>query len=134
MGLHQVDKTINILVVDDFAAMRKIIKGVLKELGFSNVVEADDGAVALAKLKEGDFKFIISDWNMPSMLGIDLLRAVRADEKLKAVPFLMVTAESRKEDVLTAMEAGVSSYVIKPFTPDALETKITEILSSINTN
>jgi len=134
VGLHQVDKTINILVVDDFAAMRKIIKGVLKELGFSNVVEADDGAVALAKLKEGDFKFIISDWNMPSMLGIDLLRAVRADEKLKAVPFLMVTAESRKEDVLTAMEAGVSSYVIKPFTPDALETKITEILSSINTN
>ena len=126
-GLENVDKNISILVVDDFATMRRIIRGVLKQLGFTNVEEAEDGSAALAKLKGGDFKFIISDWNMPNMLGIDLLKAVRSDDKLKNTPFLMVTAEAKKEEVLAAVQAGVSNYVIKPFTPDVLESKITAI-------
>ncbi len=128
-ALDNVDKKMSILVVDDFATMRRIIRGVLKQLGFTNIEEAEDGAVALSKLKKGEFKFIISDWNMPNMQGIDLLKAVRADEKLKALPFLMVTAEAKKEEVIAAVQAGVSNYVIKPFTPDALESKITDIFA-----
>lgn len=126
-GLDNVDKSMSILVVDDFATMRRIIRGVLKQLGFTNVEEAEDGAVALSKLKQGEFKFVISDWNMPNMQGIDLLKAVRADDNLKSLPFLMVTAEAKKEEVLAAVQAGVSNYVVKPFTPDALESKITAI-------
>lgn len=125
-GLDHV-KDIRILVVDDFSTMRRIIRGVLKKLGFNNIEEAEDGDVALTKLKAGDFQFVISDWNMPNMRGIDLLKAVRADDKLKALPFLMVTAEAKKEEVLAAVQAGVSNYVVKPFTPDALESKITAI-------
>jgi two-component system chemotaxis response regulator CheY len=125
-GLDHV-KDIRILVVDDFSTMRRIIRGVLKKLGFNNIEEAEDGDVALAKLKAGDFQFIISDWNMPNMRGIDLLKAVRSDDRLKALPFLMVTAEAKKEEVLAAMQAGVSQYMVKPFTPDALEGKITAI-------
>lgn len=120
-------KDIKILVVDDFSTMRRIIKGVLKKIGFNNIEEADDGNTALIKLKEGGFQFIISDWNMPNMRGIDLLKAVRANDATKTVPFLMVTAEAKKEDVLAAMQAGVSNYVIKPFTPDTLEAKIEAI-------
>ncbi|MDZ4785852.1 MAG: chemotaxis response regulator CheY [bacterium] len=126
-GLDNVNKNIHILVVDDFSTMRRIIRGVLKKLGFSNIEEAEDGDVALAKLKAGNFQFVISDWNMPNMRGIDLLKAVRADDKLKTLPFLMVTAEAKKEEVLAAVQAGVSNYVVKPFTPDALESKITSI-------
>jgi two-component system chemotaxis response regulator CheY len=110
--------------------MRRIIRGVLKKLGFNNIEEAEDGDVALAKLKAGEFQFIISDWNMPNMRGIDLLKAVRADDKLKALPFLMVTAEAKKEEVLAAMQAGVSQYMVKPFTPDALERKIQAIFKA----
>jgi two-component system chemotaxis response regulator CheY len=128
-GLDHV-KDIRILVVDDFSTMRRIIRGVLKKLGFNNIEEAEDGDVALAKLKAGEFQFIISDWNMPNMRGIDLLKAVRADDKLKALPFLMVTAEAKKEEVLAAMQAGVSQYMVKPFTPDALERKIQAIFKA----
>jgi len=128
-GLDHV-KDIRILVVDDFSTMRRIIRGVLKKLGFNNIEEAEDGDVALAKLKAGEFHFIISDWNMPNMRGIDLLKAVRSDDKLKALPFLMVTAEAKKEEVLAAMQAGVSQYMVKPFTPDALEGKIQAIFKA----
>jgi two-component system chemotaxis response regulator CheY len=113
-----------ILVVDDFSTMRRIVKNCLKQLGFENVSEAEDGQVALTKLQSGEFKFVISDWNMPNMMGIDLLRAVRADQKLKTLPFLMVTAEAQKENIIEAAKAGVSNYIIKPFTADLLQQKL----------
>lgn len=125
--LNSVDKRMPILVVDDFSTMRRIVKNCLKQLGFENITEAEDGSVALSKLQSGEFKFIISDWNMPNMMGIDLLKAVRADEKLKALPFLMVTAEAQKENVIDAAKAGVSNYIIKPFTADALQSKMEAI-------
>jgi len=123
-------KNINILVVDDFSTMRRIIGGVLKKLGFRNIEEAEDGSIALAKLKQSDYQFIISDWNMPNMPGIDLLKAVRADARLKDIPFLMVTAEAKKDEVSAALEAGVTGYVVKPFTPDSLESKISSIFTA----
>jgi two-component system chemotaxis response regulator CheY len=116
-----------ILVVDDFSTMRRIVKNCLKQLGFENITEAEDGSVALQKLGANEFKFIISDWNMPNMMGIDLLKAVRGDAKLKAIPFLMVTAEAQKENVIEAAKAGVSNYIIKPFTADVLQTKMEAI-------
>jgi two-component system, chemotaxis family, chemotaxis protein CheY len=122
-----VSKDIKILVVDDFSTMRRIVKNVLNQLGFTNIVEAEDGKVAFSKLQAGGIDFVVSDWNMPNMMGIDLLRAVRADEKLKALPFLMVTAESQKENVLQAVQAGVSNYIVKPFTADTLEQKLATI-------
>ncbi len=122
--LDSLDKKMPILVVDDFATMRKIVKNALRALRFENVDEAEDGVAALAKCQSGNFALIISDWNMPNMMGIDFLRAVRADERLKATPFLMVTAEAQKENVLEAAKAGVSNYIIKPFTPDALQQKL----------
>lgn len=128
-ALHSVDKDMSVLVVDDFATMRKIVRGCLKQLGFENVVEATDGAMALEKLKTGDFRLIVSDWNMPNMMGIDLLRAVRGDTKLKAIPFLMVTAEAQKENVIEAAKAGVSNYIVKPFTPDQLQAKLEAIFT-----
>jgi two-component system, chemotaxis family, chemotaxis protein CheY len=127
--LATIDKKIPILVVDDFATMRKIVKKALRDLGFENVVEAEDGQIALQKLQTGEFKFIISDWNMPNMMGIDLLKAVRADEKTKKVPFLMITAEAQKENILEAAKAGVSNYIIKPFTPESLQQKIEQIFA-----
>lgn len=126
-GLNSLNKQMPILIVDDFSTMRRIVKNCLKQLGFENVTEAEDGQIAFEKLKAGNFELVISDWNMPNMMGIDLLRAVRADEKYKAVPFLMVTAESQKENVLEAAKAGVSNYIIKPFTADMLETKLEAI-------
>lgn len=128
-GLNAVDKKMPILIVDDFSTMRRIVKNCLKQLGFDNVTEADDGQTAWTKLQNGEteFKLIISDWNMPNMMGIDLLRAVRADEKFKGVPFLMVTAEGQKDNIIEAAKAGVTNYVIKPFTADILQQKLEAI-------
>jgi two-component system chemotaxis response regulator CheY len=111
--------------------MRRIVTSCLKQLGFNNITEAADGQIALDKLKAGEFKFIVSDWNMPNMMGIDLLKAVRADDKLKTIPFLMVTAEAQKENILEAAKAGVSNYIIKPFTADIMSTKIEQVFSKI---
>jgi two-component system chemotaxis response regulator CheY len=120
-----------ILVVDDFATMRKIIKNLLRDLGFENTEEADDGATALPKLQTGNFDFLITDWNMPGMKGVDLLKAVRADEKLKTLPVLMVTAEQRREQIVEAAQAGVNGYVVKPFTAAMLKEKIESIFSRL---
>ena len=121
------DKSMKILVVDDMSTMRRIIKNVLKQLGFTNTEEAEDGKQALEKLRGGVFGFVISDWNMPEMTGIDLLRAIRADENIKHIPVLMVTAEATKENIIEAVQAGVNNYIVKPFTADALEEKIKKI-------
>ena len=129
--LNTLDRNMPILVVDDFNTMRRIIKTCLKQLNFENISEAVDGVDALEKLKAGDFKFVVSDWNMPNMMGIDLLRAVRSDEKLKKLPFLMVTAEAQQENVIEAAKAGVSNYIIKPFTADILQTKMEAIFSKL---
>lgn len=122
-----IDRNMRILIVDDFASMRKIIKNILTQLGFTNFVEADDGATAFPIIKEGDINLVISDWNMPEMPGIELLKAVREDEQVKDMPFLMVTAEGKQDNVLEAVKAGVSQYVVKPFTPEVLEEKIKKI-------
>lgn len=116
------------LVVDDFSTMRRIIRNLLKELGFTNVDEAEDGVAALARLKAGSFDFVVSDWNMPNMTGIELLRAIRADETLRHLPVLMVTAEAKKENIVEAAQAGASGYVVKPFTAATLDEKIGKIL------
>lgn len=120
-----------ILVVDDFSTMRRIIKNLLKDLGFTNIQEADDGSTALPMLQQGDFDFVVTDWNMPGMQGIDLLRAIRADEKLKHTPVLMVTAEAKKEQIVAAAQAGVNGYVIKPFTAATLKEKLTKIFERL---
>lgn len=127
MGLiDHVPKDMKILIVDDFSTMRRIVKNVLGQLGFTNTEEAEDGKIALGKLEGGGFQFVVSDWNMPNMMGIDLLRAVRthSNDAIKKVPFLMVTAESQKENVLQAVQAGVSNYIVKPFTAETLEQKL----------
>jgi two-component system, chemotaxis family, chemotaxis protein CheY len=124
-------KKIKILVVDDFATMRKVIRNLLKQSGFENVTEAEDGAVALNVLKSTKVDFVISDWNMPNMTGIELLRSVRADAELSKTPFLMVTAESLKENVVEAVKAGVNDYIVKPFTHEVLGEKIEKIMKSI---
>ena len=116
------------LIVDDFATMRRIVRNLLKELGHQNVDEAEDGEAALKKLRGGGFDFVVSDVNMPNMNGFDLLRAIRADDSLKALPVLMVTAEAKKEDIITAAQAGASGYIVKPFTKATLEEKLTKIL------
>lgn len=131
-AVNALDRDMPILVVDDFSTMRRIVKNCLKQLGFNNVAEAEDGEVALRKLQNGDFQFIVSDWNMPNMMGIDLLKAVRGDDNLKDIPFLMVTAESQKENVIEAAKAGVSNYVVKPFTADILQAKMEVIFSKLN--
>ena len=116
-----------ILIVDDFSTMRRIIKNLLRDLGFKNTHEADDGTTALPMLQNGSFDFLVSDWNMPGMTGIDLLKAVRADTKLTKLPVLMVTAESKREQIIEAAQAGVNGYVVKPFTAATLEEKINKI-------
>ncbi|NPV05759.1 MAG: chemotaxis protein CheY [Syntrophaceae bacterium] len=126
-----VDKNLKILIVDDFATMRKVIRNLLKQGGFENIVEAEDGAAALRVLKSQPVDFIISDWNMPNMSGLDLLKAVRADDELKALPFLMVTAEALKDNVVAAVKAGVSNYIVKPFTAEVLNEKIEKIVKSL---
>jgi two-component system, chemotaxis family, chemotaxis protein CheY len=125
------DKTIKILVVDDFATMRKVIRNLLKQVGYENIVEAEDGVLALRVLKSQKIDLVISDWNMPNMTGLELLKGVRADEDLKSTPFLMVTAEALQDNVIAAVKAGVSNYIVKPFTAEVLNEKITKILDKI---
>ncbi|WP_325063018.1 MULTISPECIES: chemotaxis response regulator CheY [Nitrincola] len=120
-----------ILVVDDFSTMRRIIKNLLRDLGFTNVEEADDGKTALPILKQGRIEFLITDWNMPGMTGIDLLKEVRADPELSHIPVLMVTAEAKREQIIAAAQAGVNGYVIKPFTAVVLKEKIEKIFERI---
>ena len=124
-------KDIKILVVDDFSTMRRIIKNLLRELGFTDVDEADDGKTALPILKQGRIDFLITDWNMPGMSGIDLIRAVRADPNLAHIPVLMVTAEAKREQIITAAQAGVNGYVVKPFTAAVLKEKIDRIFERL---
>lgn len=125
------NKNMKILVVDDFSTMRRIIKNLLKDLGFANIQEADDGNTALPMLQQGDFDFVVTDWNMPGMQGIDLLRAIRADANLKHIPVLMVTAEAKKEQIVAAAQAGVNGYVIKPFTAATLKEKLAKIFERL---
>ena len=127
----ELDKNMKILIVDDFSTMRRIIKNLLRDLGFTNTVEADDGTTALPILNQGHIDFLVTDWNMPGMTGIDLLRHVRADEKLKHLPVLMVTAEAKREQIIEAAQAGVNGYVVKPFTALALKEKIEKIFERI---
>lgn len=122
------DYKMKILIVDDFATMRRIVKNILKQIGFENIEEAEDGEQAFIKLKSGNFKFVVSDWNMPNLDGIGLLKKVRSDPDLKNLPILMVTAEAEKEKVMEAIKAGVSNYVVKPFTAEILKEKMDKIL------
>jgi two-component system chemotaxis response regulator CheY len=123
------DKKMRILVVDDFSTMRKIIKNILRQLGLENIVEADDGTTAWDVLNKDNIDFIVSDWNMPQMTGIELLRKVRASEEYADLPFLMVTAEAQQENIIEAVQAKVSNYIVKPFTPETLQQKIDKIFS-----
>ena len=125
------DKSMKILVVDDFSTMRRIIKNLLSDLGFNNVVEADDGNTALPILKAGGIDFLITDWNMPGMTGIDLLRAVRGDEKLSDLPVLLVTAEAKRDQIVMAAQEGVNGYVVKPFNAQTLKEKIEAIFKRL---
>lgn len=120
-----------ILIVDDFSTMRRIIKNLLRDLGFTNTHEADDGSTALPMLRSGDFDFLVTDWNMPGMSGIDLLKEVRADAKLVALPVLMVTAEAKRDQIIEAAQAGVNGYVVKPFTAQVLKEKIDKIFERV---
>lgn len=121
-------KDMKFLVVDDFSTMRRIIKNLLNDLGYANVTEADDGQTALPLLQTGNFDFLVTDWNMPGMPGLDLLKAVRADPRLAKMPVLMLTAEAKREQIIEAAQAGVNGYVIKPFTAVTLKEKIDKIL------
>lgn len=126
------DKNMRFLVVDDFSTMRRIVRNLLKELGFTNVDEAEDGQVALHKLKTQHFDFVVSDWNMPNMTGIELLKAVRAEPQLKGLPFMMITAEAKRENIIEAAMAGASGYIVKPFTAATLEEKMNKIFQAMN--
>jgi len=123
------DTSIRVLVVDDFATMRRIVKGVLKQLGFSKIVEAVDGIEAFDMLKKEEVGLIVSDWNMPNMTGLELLKAVKGDDSLKGIPFVMVTAEGMKENVVEAVKAGVNNYIVKPFSPEAFTEKIESVFN-----
>lgn len=125
------NKDMKILIVDDFATMRRIIKNLLRDLGFSNTFEADDGTTALPMLNSGHYDFVITDWNMPGMTGFDLLKHIRADGKLKEMPVLMVTAESKRDQIVAAAQAGVNGYIVKPFTAAVLKEKIEKIFERI---
>ena len=125
------DKNMRFLVVDDFNTMRRIVRNLLKELGFNNVEEAEDGVDALSKLRAGGFDFVISDWNMPNMDGLQLLQTIRADAAMSSLPVLMVTAEAKKENIIAAAQAGASGYVVKPFTAATLEEKLGKIFEKL---
>ncbi len=125
-----VDKNMSILIVDDYKTMLRIIRNLLKQLGFNNVDEAIDGSSALTKLRDKDFGLVISDWNMEPMSGLQLLKEVRADVKLKEIPFIMITAESKSENVIAAKEAGVSNYIVKPFNAATLKGKLTTVIGN----
>lgn len=120
-----------ILVVDDFSTMRRIIKNLLRDLGFQNIEEADDGTTALPMLQNGDFDFVVTDWNMPGMQGIDLLRAIRSDDSMKEIPVLMVTAEAKREQIIEAAQAGVNGYIVKPFTAATLKEKLDKVFERL---
>ncbi|AOB31028.1 chemotaxis protein CheY [Bordetella sp. H567] len=126
-----VDKNLKILVVDDFPTMRRIVRNLLKELGFENVDEAEDGQMALEKLRTGGFQFVVSDWNMPNLDGLSMLQQIRADANLAKLPVLMVTAEAKKENIVAAAQAGANGYVVKPFTAATLEEKLTKIFEKL---
>lgn len=121
------DPSMKILVVDDMVTMRKIVRNILKQLGFANTDEAENGEEGLQKLRGGSYNFVVSDWNMPVMTGIEMLRAMRADEKLKSIPVLMVTAEAQQSNLIEAVQAGVSNYIVKPFTAETMQEKIGKI-------
>jgi two-component system chemotaxis response regulator CheY len=125
------DKDMNILVVDDFPTMRRIVRSLLKELGFNNVEEAEDGQEALNKLKTNGFQFVISDWNMPNLDGLDMLKQMRADGELGSLPVLMITAEAKKENIIAAAKAGANGYIVKPFTAATLEEKLNKIFEKL---
>ena len=124
------DKKMKILVVDDFATMRRIVKNILRQIGFTNILEADDGSTALNILKKEKVDLVITDWNMPKMSGLELLKAIRADDNLKDIPVMMVTAEALKENIIEAVKAGVNQYIVKPFTAQTLQEKIEKIFGS----
>jgi len=124
------DLNMKVLIVDDFATMRRILKNIMKQIGFSDITEADNGKNALKVLKSQKIDLILCDWNMPEMPGIEVLNTVRADDELKSTPFVMVTAEAQKENILEAVKAGVSSYVVKPFTAETVEQKLEKVFSS----
>lgn len=126
------NKNMKILIVDDFSTMRRIIKNLLRDLGFNNTIEADDGLTALPILNAGGIDFLVTDWNMPGMQGIDLLKTVRADDKLATLPVLMVTAETKREQIIEAAQAGVNGYIVKPFTAVTLKEKIEKIFERID--
>ena len=121
------NKEMKILVVDDFSTMRRIVKNLMGQLGFRNIHEADDGATALPMLKDGHFDFVVTDWNMPVMEGIDLVRHIRTTEELKHIPVLMITAEAKREQIVEAAQAGVNGYIVKPFTAETLKEKLDKI-------
>lgn len=121
------DPNLKILIVDDMSTMRRIIKNTLKQLGYQHMEEAEDGQQALGRLRQESFGFVVSDWNMPNMSGLDLLKAIRQDPSLNSLPFMLVTAESKKENILEAIQSGVSNYIVKPFTADILKEKIDKI-------
>lgn len=120
-----------VLIVDDFSTMRRIIKNLLRDLGFTNTFEADDGSTALPMLRDGDFEFVVTDWNMPIMQGIDLLKEIRQDPKLKHLPVLMVTAEAKREQIIEAAQAGVNGYIVKPFTAITLKEKLDKVFERL---
>jgi two-component system chemotaxis response regulator CheY len=128
-----IDKTMNVLIVDDYKTMLRIIRNLLKQIEFNNVDEATDGGEALSKLRTGNYGLVISDWNMQPMTGLQLLQEVRADAKLKAMPFIMITAESKAENVVAAKQAGVSNYIVKPFNAQTLKSKIDTVFSDAAT-
>jgi two-component system chemotaxis response regulator CheY len=128
----ELDKNMKILIVDDFSTMRRIIKNLLRDLGFTNTAEADDGNTALPILKKGGFDFLVTDWNMPGMTGIELLQAVRSDPDLASLPVLMVTAEAKREQIIAAAQAGVNGYIVKPFTANTLKEKIDKIFERVH--
>jgi two-component system chemotaxis response regulator CheY len=126
-GVSMIDFGMRVLVVDDFSTMRRIVKNTLRQIGFTNIEEAEDGQKAYDRLSVEKFDFVVSDWNMPNMTGIDLLRKVRATPQIKDIPFLMVTAEAKQENIVEAIKAGVSNYIVKPFTVATLDEKIKKI-------
>lgn len=126
------EKNIRVLIVDDFATMRKVVRNLLKQVGYEDIVEAEDGVMALKALKSQKIDVIVSDWNMPNMTGLELLKAVRADAELAKTPFLMVTAEALQDNVVAAVKAGVNNYIVKPFTAEVLNEKIKKIMEGIN--
>lgn len=127
-------KDLNFLVVDDFSTMRRIVRNLLKELGYSKIEEAEDGVDALEKIRAGQIDFVVADWNMPNMDGLELLKTIRADEALKHIPVMMVTAEAKKENIIAAAQAGASGYVVKPFTAAILEEKLNKVFEKMGLN